>query len=132
MSETDAERHDDAQAYTAVEIAEFWETHAMDNHDCATCRWLATISDLGSPSGADRMNEGDGWLTNGAEVLTVVHTHEWLPAGLVAEDIVSSSPVSVMDDIVQTAQIAIRSCACGALDRAIVSVGSRRWLNRGR
>lgn len=41
----------DAQAFAPDEIEDFWSTHAMDNPGCDTCRWLATITDLGAPGG---------------------------------------------------------------------------------
>lgn len=42
-----------AQPFTPDEIEDFWATHAMDNPSCETCRWLATITDLGFPGGHD-------------------------------------------------------------------------------
>lgn len=43
---------DAAKAFTPDDIEDFWETHAMDNPGCESCRWLAAITDLGAPGGA--------------------------------------------------------------------------------
>ncbi len=58
------------------------------------------------------------------------HVHAWQPVGIVAEEEIGNSPVSRMDDLVRTNQIAVQSCSCGATSRKVVSYGQIRWLNR--
>lgn len=60
------------------------------------------------------------------------HVHEWQANGTATEERYMASPVSTMDDQVQTVVYAIQSCVCGKVKRTAVSAGPVRWLNRGR